>query len=99
MRKETHALKKKAEDLGISVDELVEEMEVGSPDKPFVITVAFDRYKDLRSFADDIAQRMGLGIYQADSLDHEYNGNVRDGMFVLRNPNGTHGKPDAWRVG
>jgi hypothetical protein len=98
MRKETRALKRKAEGLGISVDELVEEMEVGSPDKSFVITVAFDRYKDLRSFADEIAQRMGLAIYQADSLDHEYNGSVRDGMFVLRDPNGFHGKPDHWRV-
>lgn len=93
---EKHIIKK-AQELGITTDELLEEMEVGSPDKPFTIAVRFDRLSQMKEFANALGY-IGVGIYRADALDPEYGGVPRQNSFVLRTVAGGN-KPEEWRVG
>lgn len=98
MKKEHRRIKEKAKALGITTDELLEEMEVGSPDKAFTLTVRFARYEQLLAFAKALTDGTGLAVYRADALDDEFGGRAPQNSFVLRDPNGVHGKPDSWRV-
>lgn len=87
---------KKAKELGITTDELLEEMEVGTPDKPFTIAVRFDRLSQMKEFANALGH-IGVGIYRADTLDPEFGGVPRKNSFVLRTV-ASKNKPDDWRI-
>lgn len=97
MKASERTIIKKAKELGITTDELLEEMEVGSPDKPFTIAVRFDRLSQMKEFANALGH-IGVGIYPADALDPEFGGVARQNTFVLRTIAGNN-KPDEWRIG
>jgi hypothetical protein len=98
MRKTAKDIKKLAEALGITTDELLREMEVGSPTKPFTVSISFARLSAMQDFLDDYLAKTGLALFHADALDYEYKGRAPENTFVVRNPNDTH-KPDNMRVG
>jgi hypothetical protein len=97
MRKTAKDIKKLAEALGITTDELLREMEVGSPTKPFTVSISFARLSAMQDFLDDYLAKTGLALFHADALDYEYKGRAPENTFVVRNPNDTH-KPDNMRV-
>jgi hypothetical protein len=86
----------KAEELGISTDELLEEMKVGTPDKQFTVAISFSRFSELKEFVDAVG-RIGVGVYKADVLDPEFGGAPRKNSFVIRTI-ATTSKPEEWRV-
>jgi hypothetical protein len=98
MKKTAKDIKKLAEALGITTDELLREMEVGSPTKPFTVSISFARLSAMQDFLDDYLAKTGLALFHADALDYEYKGRAPENTFVVRNPNDTH-KPDNMRVG
>ena len=98
MKKTAKDIKKLAEVLSITTDELLREMEVGTPTKPFTLSVSFARLSAMQDFIEDYLAKTGLAVYHADALDHEYKGRAPINTFVVRNPNDTH-KPDEMRVG
>ena len=95
MKAQERKVKEQAEELGISSDELLEELEVGSPTKGFTVAVRFARLADMQEFAKALSH-IGVGIYRADSLDSEYGGTVTKNQFVIRTVGGS--KPEEWRV-
>ena len=97
MKKAAKDIKKLAEALSITTDELLKEMEVGSPTKPFTLSISFGRLSAMQSFVEDYLAKTGLAVYQADALDYEYKGRAPGNTFVVRNPNDTH-KPEDTRV-
>jgi hypothetical protein len=97
MKKIAKDIKKLAEALGITTDELLKEMEVGSPTKPFTVSISFGRLSAMQSFAEEYLAKTGLALYHADALDYEYKGRAPGNTFVVRNPNDTH-KPEDMRV-
>lgn len=100
MQRQLRELKELADDAGVTVDDLMTEMEQGaSVTKPFTIAVSFDRMADMMAFAKRLTEAMtGVAVYRADSLDPEYGGRGGGNRFVIRSANGLHGKPDTWRV-
>lgn len=96
MKAQDRKIVEKAAELGITADELLEELAVGKPDKPFTIAVSFARLAEMKAFAQSL-DSIGIGIYYADSLDHEYGGVARSNSFVLRNSTSTS-KPERMRI-
>jgi len=83
---------------GVTVDDIVDEMEAGfDPSKPFSVVVTYSRLDGLREFAKQLEQA-GLGVYRADGLDKEFSGAPRGNSFVVRGLSQVTGKPDNWRV-
>jgi hypothetical protein len=97
MKKTAKDIKKLAEALGITTDELLKEMEVGSPTKPFTVSISFGRLSAMQSFAEEYLAKTGLALYHSDALDYEYKGRAPGNTFVVRSPNDTH-KPEDMRV-
>ena len=95
MKAQERRVKEQAEELGISSDELLEELEVGSPIKGFTVAVRFARLADMKEFAKALSH-IGVGIYYADSLDSEFGGKANKNQFVIRTVGGS--KPEEWRV-
>ena len=93
--KEAQAIARKS---GVTVDDIVAEMEAGfDPSKPFSVVVTYQRLDDLRRFAKQLEQA-GLGIYQGDGLDKEFSGAPRKNSFVVRGLEQQTGKPESWRI-
>lgn len=95
MKAQERKVKDLADELGISADELLDEMEVANPVKGFTVAVRFARLADMKEFAKALSH-IGVGVYYADSLDSEYGGKANKNQFVLRTVGGS--KPEEWRV-
>lgn len=91
-------LKALADEQGVTVDELIKEMEVGGTvTKPYIVAVSFDRLSDLLAFAKRISES-GVAVYKSDALDREFPNRAGGNRYVIRTVGGHHGKPESWRV-
>jgi len=95
MKAQERKVKDLAKEIGISADELLDEMEVANPKKGFTVAVSFARLADMREFAKALSH-IGAGVYYADSLDPEYGGKANKNQYVIRTVGGS--KPEEWRV-
>ena len=87
-----------AEESSTTVEELVATMAKGiKTDKPCTLSVRFSTFEALVKAAQLIAPS-GFAVFKADCLDPEFKGRAPTNSFVLREIDGPHGKPDAWRV-
>lgn len=96
MRKHLKELADIADAHGVSVDDLILEKEFGAKvDKPFTLAIQFARLKDLVDFVNKVKDDPNTCVWQADSLDGEFDNGGRN-RFVLRG----HGcsKQDSLRV-
>ena len=96
MKKSQREVVELADELGISADELLDEMEVGSPLKGFTVAVSFSRLQDMKDFGRALSH-IGVGIYKADALDPEWGGHANKNKFVLRVVD-SPSKPEEWRI-
>jgi hypothetical protein len=76
-------LQQEAQDKGISLEELAKEYEVGSPHKPFVIALSFERLSHLLKFVEH--NFPNLDLYRSDAFDFEFGKRGIKNHFVLRN--------------
>lgn len=86
------ALQKKAQEHGMTVTQLVEELEAGcNPNKPYRFAISFDRLEDLKWFMRHVVELYedvsDVGVYRANVLDKEYAGTPSGNAFVLRTNN------------
>lgn len=86
-----HELKRQADELGMTVSELVAELEAGcNPNKPYRFSIGFHRLADLKWFlvqivgAYEMAHDAEVGIFRANVLDPEYGGHPTGNAFVMR---------------
>lgn len=83
------ALQRKASEHGMTVAELVAELEAGcNPNKPYRFAITFDRLEDLKWFLRHVVElyegQTDVGVYRATTLDKEYAGTPSGNAFVLR---------------
>lgn len=96
MKKSQREVIELAEDLGITTDELLDEMEIGSPIKGFTVAITFSRLEDMKEFGRALSH-VGVGIYKSDALDPEWKNNASKNKFVLRAVH-SNSKPEEWRI-
>lgn len=85
------ALKKQADNFGMTVSELVAELEAGcNPNKPYRFAIGFHRLEDLKWFmrhivtAYEAVHDEEVGIFRATVMDPEYGGQPQGNAFVMR---------------
>lgn len=88
-------LQQEAQDKGIGLEELAKEYEVGTPDKPFVVAIAFERLSHLLKFIETNVP--DVDIYRSDAFDFEFGKRGMKNHFVLRNRHKTN-KQEKQRV-
>ncbi len=87
-------IEEQAHSLGISVAELIEELQRGGkPDRPYVLILRFDRMAKMLDFVRDNWDEEEVGVWPGNALDPEFRtfGRAPKNHFILR-------RPDDYRV-
>ena len=80
-------LREEAEALGMSLSECVSEIDRGGkPDKPYKLTLVFDRMDQMIAFVRNNFSADDVGVYRAMVLDPEYRefGRAPKNSYVMR---------------
>lgn len=98
MNQKLKEVKAIAEKSGVTIEEILDEMEQGyNPKLPYMVVLNFERLEQLRAVAQSMALG-GLAVYQADGLDREYGGRAPQNSFVIRGAEEMTGKSDEMRL-
>ncbi len=84
-----NALKRRASQLGITLAELVSEIDKGGkPEKDYILIVRFDRMKKMLDFVRSNFDEDEVGVWRGSAIDPEFRGIGRapTNHYVLRSP-------------